>query len=76
MLLEIDGLFCLVDNQNVALDKRMKLDYDEIPCFEDATKLWDANKNWDTLIAMNKQKVEMSQLTQAVTFGKQSIGLR
>ncbi|CAG2116556.1 unnamed protein product, partial [Medioppia subpectinata] len=39
----------LQDDRIGTYDKRMKLDYDEIPNFSDATQLWDATKRWDSL---------------------------
>ncbi|XP_054162990.1 TBC1 domain family member 1-like isoform X2 [Oppia nitens] len=42
------------DYQSITNDKRLKLDYDEIPNFSDATQLWDATKTWDTILDDHK----------------------
>ena len=60
----------ILDDQSSTYDRRMKLDYEEIPNFGDATQLWDATKTWDSLICDSKKKtLTYSQLLKAVHLG-------
>lgn len=50
----------------------MKLDYDEIPNFSDATQLWDATKTWDSLLLHDQRpniQFTYNQLLKAVHLG-------
>ena len=49
----------------------MKLDYDEIPCFDNEEKLSYANKSWDNLF--KNHNVDKHQLKQALALGKHLI---
>ncbi|CAG2179086.1 unnamed protein product [Oppiella nova] len=67
-----------MDKQNQRLkggtyDKRMKLDYDEIPNFSDATQLWDATKHWDGIVSDHRTHthtpVSYDRLLKAIQLG-------
>lgn len=49
----------------------MKLDYDEIPCFDNEEKLLDANKSWDNLIKYHRHDliVDKKHLKQTLSLG-------
>ena len=49
----------------------MKLDYDEIPCFDNEEKLLDANKSWDNLIKYHRHDlvVDKKHLKQTLSVG-------
>ncbi len=60
------------DDQSSAYDKRMRLDYDEIPNYKDATQLWDATKTWDDLLLRDQRQncpFSYNQLLKAVNLG-------
>jgi hypothetical protein len=50
----------------------MKLDYEEIPNYKDATQLWDATKIWDDLLLRDQRQncsLSYNQLLKAVNLG-------